>query len=184
MQTLFHYYLPMEKGVALNSNKLKSLPPMDDICYDWLALAQSFNRSWKCKRFSDDRQWMIRKTWAFSPGEQKIKYSADFLTRTDKFFNLYTCMCENGIYSLYISVFDLHIDQIIYWYSFVKIIKIKIRKFYLRQYNNQNIISWKKNYNVIFIKKFSYLFQTKQISMTYMIVGWNVLTLYKMLLNT
>ena len=41
---LLHYYLPLEKGVALHLNKLESPSPKDSLCQVWLTLAQWFTR--------------------------------------------------------------------------------------------------------------------------------------------
>ena len=57
---LFHYYLPLEKGVALYLNKLESPPPKDALCQIRLKLAQwLWRRRWKCEVYDndDDRQW-------------------------------------------------------------------------------------------------------------------------------
>ena len=45
--SLFHNYLPLDKGRALHLNKLESPPPKDALCQVWLKLAQWF---WR-KRF-------------------------------------------------------------------------------------------------------------------------------------
>ena len=46
--SLFRYYLPLKKGVALQSNKLESPSPKDALCQVWLKLAQWFlRRRWK-----------------------------------------------------------------------------------------------------------------------------------------
>jgi hypothetical protein len=44
------YYLPLEKGIALNMNSFESPLPKDDLCQLWLQLAQPFwrSRKWKC----------------------------------------------------------------------------------------------------------------------------------------
>ena len=42
--SLFRYYLPLEKGVALHLNKFEFLLPKDDLCQVWLKLAQWFLR--------------------------------------------------------------------------------------------------------------------------------------------
>ena len=42
--SLFRYYLPLEKGVDLNLNKLESPPPKDAFYQVWLKLAQWFWR--------------------------------------------------------------------------------------------------------------------------------------------
>ena len=44
--SLFHNYLPLDKGLALYLNKLESLSPKDALCQVWLKLAQRF-----CGRF-------------------------------------------------------------------------------------------------------------------------------------
>ena len=41
---LLHYYLPLEKGVALHLNKLESPSPKYALCQVWLTLAQWFTR--------------------------------------------------------------------------------------------------------------------------------------------
>ena len=38
--SLFHNYLPLERGGALHLNKLESPPPRDTLCQVWLNLAQ------------------------------------------------------------------------------------------------------------------------------------------------
>ena len=43
--SLFHYYLPLEKGGALRLNKLESPSPKDALCQVWLKLAEWFWRS-------------------------------------------------------------------------------------------------------------------------------------------
>ena len=45
--SLFHYYLPLEKGAALHLKKLESHSPKDTLCQVWLNLAQWFLRR-KC----------------------------------------------------------------------------------------------------------------------------------------
>ena len=46
--SLFRYYLPLKKGVALHSNKLVSPSPKDALCQVWLSMAQWFlRRRWK-----------------------------------------------------------------------------------------------------------------------------------------
>ena len=40
----FRYYLPLEKGVALNLNKFESPLPKNALCQVWLKLAQWFRR--------------------------------------------------------------------------------------------------------------------------------------------
>ena len=42
--SLFHYYLPLEKGGALHLNKLESPSPKDALCQVWLKLDQLFWR--------------------------------------------------------------------------------------------------------------------------------------------
>ena len=42
--SLFHNYLPLEKGGAPHLNKLESLLPQDALCQVWLKLAQRFWR--------------------------------------------------------------------------------------------------------------------------------------------
>ena len=42
--SLFCYYLPLEKGVALYFNKFESPSPKDALCLVWLKLAQWFLR--------------------------------------------------------------------------------------------------------------------------------------------
>ena len=42
--SLFHNYLPLEKGGALHLNKLKCSSPKDALCQVWLKLAQWFWR--------------------------------------------------------------------------------------------------------------------------------------------
>ena len=42
--SLFHNYLPLEKGGALHLNKLESPSPKDALCQVWLKLAQWFWR--------------------------------------------------------------------------------------------------------------------------------------------
>ena len=84
--SLFPYYLPLEKGVALHLNKLKSPSPKDALCQVWLKLALWFlRRSQKYEKFTDrwtdrrtDRQTDDRRseklTGAFSSGELKILF--------------------------------------------------------------------------------------------------------------
>ena len=65
--SLFCYYLPLEKGVALHLNKFESLSPKDALLQVLLKLAQWFWR--KCEKFTDrqtdDGQQAIRKlSWA------------------------------------------------------------------------------------------------------------------------
>ena len=43
----FHYYLPLEKGVAFHLNKLESPFSKDDLCQDWLKLAQWFGEDFQ-----------------------------------------------------------------------------------------------------------------------------------------
>ena len=51
---LFHYYLPLEKGVVPYLNKFESSPPKDALCQVLLILAQLFlRRRWKCEKFID-----------------------------------------------------------------------------------------------------------------------------------
>jgi hypothetical protein len=47
--SLFCYYLPLERGYPLSSNKLKSPLPKDDLCQVWLKLAK-----WFWRRFLND----------------------------------------------------------------------------------------------------------------------------------
>ena len=42
--SLFHNYLPLEKGGALHLNKFESPPPKDALCQVWLKLTQWFWR--------------------------------------------------------------------------------------------------------------------------------------------
>ena len=42
--SLFRYYLPLEKGVALHLNKCDSPPPKNALCQFWLKLSQWFLR--------------------------------------------------------------------------------------------------------------------------------------------
>ena len=62
---LFRHYLPLEKGMALHLNKLKSPPPKDALCQVWLKLAQWFwRRRLQCEKFTDrqtDKQTDRRK---------------------------------------------------------------------------------------------------------------------------
>ena len=37
--SLFHNYLPLDKGLALYLNKLESLSPKDALCQVWMKLA-------------------------------------------------------------------------------------------------------------------------------------------------
>ena len=94
---LFHNYLPLEKGRALQLNKLESPLPKDDLCQVklklpsgsgqedfvlesplpkdalcqiWLKLAQWFLKRWKFER------WSEKLTWAFSSGELKSVFLA------------------------------------------------------------------------------------------------------------
>ena len=54
--SLFHNYLPLEKGGALHLNKLESPSSKDALCQVWLKLAQWFwRRRWKCEKFTDGR---------------------------------------------------------------------------------------------------------------------------------
>ena len=54
--SLFPYYLPLEKGVALHLNKFESPLPKDALCQVWLKLAQWFlRRSRKYEKFTDGR---------------------------------------------------------------------------------------------------------------------------------
>ena len=52
---LFHFYLPLEKGVVPYLNKFESSPPKDALCIAvLLILAQLFlRRRWKCEKFID-----------------------------------------------------------------------------------------------------------------------------------
>ena len=50
--SLFHSYIPLEKGVALHLKKLESPSPKDALCQVWLKLAQFWRRSRKCEKFS------------------------------------------------------------------------------------------------------------------------------------
>ena len=74
--SLFHNYLPLEKGRALRLNKLESPSPKNALCQFWLKLVQWFWRKrWKCEKFtttSHNRQILI--TWAFYSGELKIAW--------------------------------------------------------------------------------------------------------------
>ena len=58
--SIFHNYLPLEKGIALHLNKFESPPPKDALCRVWLKLAQwIWRRSRKLEMFTDrltDRQ--------------------------------------------------------------------------------------------------------------------------------
>ena len=67
---LFHNYLPLEKGRALQLNKLESPLPKDALCQIWLKLAQWFLKRWKFER------WSEKLTWAFSSGELKSVFLA------------------------------------------------------------------------------------------------------------
>jgi hypothetical protein len=52
---VFRNYLPLKKGVTLHLNKTESPPSKDNLCQDWLKLAQWFwRRSWKCKSLQTD----------------------------------------------------------------------------------------------------------------------------------
>ena len=52
--SLFPYYFPLEKGVALHLNKFESPLPKDILCQVWLKLAKLFlNRRRKCEKFTD-----------------------------------------------------------------------------------------------------------------------------------
>ena len=81
-------YLPLEKGVALHLNKLKSPLLKDALCQVWLKLAKWFwNRRWKCEKLTDrqtdgqttDRKWSEKLTWAFSSGELKRPYECTIM---------------------------------------------------------------------------------------------------------
>ena len=75
--SLFPYYLPLEKGVALHLKKLESSSPKDALCQVWLKLAQWFlRRRWKCENFTDRRTDGWRRTngqtdWLRTTGDQK-----------------------------------------------------------------------------------------------------------------
>ena len=49
--SLFRYYLPLEKGVALHLNKRESPSPKDAFCQVWLKLVQWFWRFCLCGVF-------------------------------------------------------------------------------------------------------------------------------------
>ena len=53
----FHYFLQLEKRVALHLMKLKFSSPKDALCQVWSKLAQWIWRRWKCEKFYTDR-WM------------------------------------------------------------------------------------------------------------------------------
>ena len=61
--SLFHKYLPLEKGGALHLNKLESLSPKDALRHIWLKLARWFwRRRCKCEKFTTaNGQILIRK---------------------------------------------------------------------------------------------------------------------------
>ena len=53
---LFHYYLPLKKGVALHLNKLESPSTKGALCQVWLKLSRWFlRRRWTCEKFTDGR---------------------------------------------------------------------------------------------------------------------------------
>ena len=52
--SLFHDYLPLEMGEALNLNKLESSLPNNALSQVWLKLAQ-WRRSQKCEKFTDEQ---------------------------------------------------------------------------------------------------------------------------------
>jgi hypothetical protein len=52
--SLFHYYLPLEKGYPLSLNKIISPSPKDNLCQVWLKLAQWF---WR-RRFLNDSPFL------------------------------------------------------------------------------------------------------------------------------
>ena len=83
---LFCYYLPLEKGVAPNVNKLKSLSPNDLLCHVQFKLAQlvvleTKMKMWKVNRQLDGQtygqtmedRWSEKITSAYSSGEQVKK---------------------------------------------------------------------------------------------------------------
>ena len=51
--SLFGYYLPLEKRMALHLNKLQFPTPKYDLCPFWLKLVQWFWRSGKIEKFTD-----------------------------------------------------------------------------------------------------------------------------------
>ena len=72
--SLFHYYLTLDKGGALHSNKLESSLPKDALWRVWLKLTQWFlRRRVNVKSLQTDGQTDNRRseklTWAFSSGE-------------------------------------------------------------------------------------------------------------------
>ena len=71
----FHNYLPLEKGRALQLNKLEFPSLKDTLCHVWLKLAQWFwRRRWKCRKFSKktDKFWSEKLTWAKGSSELKM----------------------------------------------------------------------------------------------------------------
>ena len=68
--SLFHNYLPLEKGWAFHLNKLESPSHKDALCQIWLKLAQWFWRRWKCEKFTD-RQTVGQKDRWRTKGDQK-----------------------------------------------------------------------------------------------------------------
>ena len=54
--SLFRYYLPLEKGVALHLMKLESTLPKNTLCQVRLKLALWFwSKSRKCEKFTDEQ---------------------------------------------------------------------------------------------------------------------------------
>ena len=84
--SLFHNYLPLQRGRSLHLNKLESPSPKNALCQVWMKLAQWFwRRRWKCEslqtggqkgrqtdRQTKDEKWLEKPTWAFSSGELKM----------------------------------------------------------------------------------------------------------------
>ena len=73
--SLFHNYLPLEKGRALPLKKLEFPLSKDALWQVWLKFAQRFwRRRWKCEKFTKtDKFWSEKLTWAFGSGELKTK---------------------------------------------------------------------------------------------------------------
>ena len=89
--SLFGNYLLLEKGRALYFNKLESPSPKDALCQVWLKLAQWFWRRrslWQLQwpqqqqRWTTDKFWSEKLTWAFGSGELKIhNYTRTLVTK-------------------------------------------------------------------------------------------------------
>ena len=81
--SLLRNYLPFEKVMTLNFNKLESPSPKDALCRLWLNLAQWVLKKMKMRKFTrkdrrtTDNRRSENLTWAFRSGELK-RYLCSF----------------------------------------------------------------------------------------------------------